>query len=264
MHGIARSPEPDFFDAVRCRYDGWDELYDVAGQQIRSCRGRRPEPCCRAYLAGLDGEGIRREIRDALRADFSGICGYCEQDCAGMVTVIEHFRPRWAFPDEWSTWLNLVYACERCDDRKEDKWPGTPGDAGTSYSYVSPNMVPGERPAEEFFEYYIRIGGADENERNASDPVPGQIMPSANLSPSEWWRANRTIEDLDLNSDYELVDDRLPDLRTDQLDYVLEEIGDPDADMDRTATLLREYSEHGQPFSSYVAAFARSLGIDLR
>ena len=91
--------------------------------------------------------------------------------------------------------------------------------------------------------------------------APGQVTPSGNLSPGEWWRANRTIEDLDLNSDYEPVGSRLPELRTEHLGYVLDEIGDPAADVNRTATVLREYSGHGQPFSSYVAAFARSLGI---
>lgn len=256
MHSVQRSPEPDFWNAIRCRYDGWDELYGADGEQVRDCRRCQPEPCCTAYLHGLDGEGIRRVIRDALRNDFAGICGYCEQDCAGTVAVIEHFRPRSSFPDEWATWLNLVYACERCDDSKGDKWPGGPGEYDPRYSYVNPSLIADQKAAEEFFEYYV---GIDEDADD--DEAPGQVTPSGNLSPGEWWRANRTIEDLDLNSDYEPVGSRLPELRTEHLGYVLDEIGDPAADVNRTATVLREYSGHGQPFSSYVAAFARSLGI---
>ena len=259
MHGAPRSPEPGFFEAVRCRYDDWGELYGAAGEQVRNCRGQGPAPCCRAHLKGLDGEGVRGAIRDALRRDFAGICGYCEQDCAGTVAVIEHFRPRWAFPDEWATWLNLVYACERCDASKGDKWPGAPGDYDARYSYVNPSLIANQQPAEEFFEYYVGIDGDADG-----DMAPGQMMPSANLSADGWWRANRTIEDLDLNSDYELVGSRLPELRTEHLDYVLDEIGDPAADVDRTAMVLSEYSERNQPFSSYVAAFARSLGVQGR
>ena len=264
MHGVERSPEPGFFDAIRCRYDRWDELYGVAGALVRDCRNRRPTPCCTAYLRGLDGEGIRQEIRNALRADFSGVCGYCEQDCADIVTAIEHFRPRLRFPGEWITWLNLVYACQRCDERKEDKWPGAPGDPDRSFSYVNPSLTPDQQQAEEFFEYYIETGDAASHVDDAGDMVPGQVMPSSNLSSSDWWRADRTILDLDLNSDYDQVDARLPDLRTDQLDFVLDEIGDLTADVTRTSAVLQQYSQPDQPFSSYVAAFARSLGVQVR
>ena len=261
MHGVERSPEPDYFDAIRCRYDGWDELYGPAGEQIRHCRNRYLAPCCTGHLQGLDGEAIRQVIRNGLRGDFSGICGYCERYCAELVTVIEHFRPRLSFPDEWITWINLVYSCQRCDEQKGDKWPGTPGDLDISYSYVNPSVISDQRPAEAFFKYYVEIGDV----AGSSDGMaPGQIMPSDELSPADWWRADRTILDLDLNSDYEQVDARLPELRTDQLDFVLDEINDPAEDWDRTTTILRRYSQPAQPFSSYIAAFARSLGIQVR
>ena len=271
MRGVERSPEPDFFDAVRCRYDDWGELYGAPGEQVRDCRGRRPEPCCQAYVSGLDGEGIRQEIRNALRADFSGICGYCEQDCAGMVAVIEHFRPRWAFPDEWATWLNLVYACERCDNQKGEKWPDGSRDSGLSHSYVNPSLVPGQRPAEEFFDYYVGIGSPTGDTGHNGDLVPGQMLPSSGLSPSDWWKADRTIVDLDLNSDASdsvSGDERLPYLRNVYLETLIVEIesdiGDLYSNMDFTRSVLQEFSERGQPFSSYVAAFARSLGIRVR
>ena len=268
MHGVERSPKPDFFDAIRCRYDNWGELYGPDGAQVRLCRDRRPAPCCRAHLNGLDGEGIRQEIRNMLRGDFSGMCGYCEQDCASIVTAIEHFRPRAIFPDEWITWLNLVYACQRCDERKGDKWPGPPGDMDISYSYVNPSVASAQRPAEEFFEYYIGIGDSREYEGNGVDMVPGQMMPSSNLTASDWWRASRTIEDLDLNSDSNTNtsgDERLPYLRNVYLEFLLDqiesEIGDWYDDIDTTESKLKEFSQSGQPFSSYIAAFTMSLGI---
>lgn len=130
-----------------------------------------------------------------------------------------------------------------------------------SYSYVNPNVISDQQPAEVFFEYYVENGDvAGSNDSMA----PGQVMASPNLSPDDWWRADRTILDLDLNSDYEQVEARLPELRTDQLDFVLGEIGDPTADERRTAIVLRQYAQPDQPFSSYVAAFARSLGIQVR
>ena len=258
MHGVTRSSEPSYFEAIRCRYDCWSELYDALGDQARDCRSSRPAPCCTAHLQGLDGEAIRREIRNSLRRDFSGVCGYCEQDCSDTVTVIEHFRPRRLFPDDWITWTNLVYACQRCDNRKGDRWPG-PADDPTC-SYVSPSVTKDQQPAENFFEHYVEIGG----ETTENDLVPGQISPSLGLSPTDWWRADQTILGLDLNSDYDPVDARLPELRTDQLDFVLDEIGDPTDNWDRTEEILRRYSQPDQPFSSYISSFARSLGIQVR
>lgn len=271
MHGVERSPEPDYFDAIRCRYNGWDELYGTAGEEVRSCRGRQPAPCCAAYLHGLDGDGIRQEVRNALRTDFSGICGYCEQDCTSMVTVIEHFRPRSMFPDEWITWVNLVYACERCDYQKSDKWPGDAGSSDIAYSYINPSLVPDQHPAEGFFEYYTGIANPTGFTGDNDDLIPGQIMPSTSLPAGDWWKADRTIVDLDLNSDanYSVSgDERLPHLRNVYLETLIMQIesdfGDLYSNIDLTRDIFRELSQPGQPFSSYVAAFARSLSVQVR
>ncbi len=271
MHGVERSPEPDFFDAIRCRYDGWDELYGTDGEQVRHCRNRQSAPCCTAHLLGLDGEGIRQAIRNALRDDFSGICGYCEQDCASLVTIIEHFRPRALYPDEWIAWVNLVYACQRCDDQKGEKWPGTLGDYDESYSYVNPNHVPGQQPAEAFFQYYTGFGEDVADVDSSLNLVPGQIISSSNLSPSDWWRAFRTIEDLDLNSDSSdsvSGDERLPYIRNVYLETLIvtieSDFGDLCSNIDDARYVLQELSQPNQPFSSYVAAFSRSLGIQVR
>ena len=259
MHAVIRSSEPEFFDAIRCRYDSWGELYGTAGEQIRQCRNRHPSPCCVAHLVSLDGEQIRREIRAALRRDFFGICGYCEQDCANTETVIEHFRPRDKFPDEWITWLNLVYACRRCDERKGDSWPSESNDYDESLSYVNPSLRNVQKPAEEFFDFCIADDAGD---------TAGTMRPSQYLTPGEWWQADRTIVDFDLNSDsnaYSIGQERLPYLRNEHLDWVIEhiesEIGDLYADLEATRSKLLEFTQPDQPFSSYVAAFARLLGV---
>ncbi len=271
MHGVPRSTEPEFFIAIRCRYDSWDELYDVAGMRVRDCRNTLPAPCCTEHLQGLDGENIRQAIRNDLRIAFSGICGYCEQDCTDTVTVIEHFRPRSSFPSEWLTWSNLVYACQRCDCQKGEKWPGPSDDYDESYSYVNPNLVAGQRPPEAFFQYYLGFGEDEGDVANIDDLVPGQIIPSPNQSPSDWWRADRTIEDFDLNSDSNNSgsgDERLPHLRNTYLDELINHIeaaiGDMYADINTARSELNRYTQPDQPFSTYVAAFAGSLGVQVR
>ena len=78
----------------------------------------------------LDG-GNRRRVRDALAQDFNEVCAYCEQRCDPVASsgalnaeTIDHFRPRTKFPDRWLDWHNLIYACYRCNQNKENKWPG--------------------------------------------------------------------------------------------------------------------------------------------
>lgn len=236
MHAVSRAPEPDFLAQLRAIPTQWEDL-DPSDQ---------------------------RRIRDALRTDFGQCCAYCENRCAASGDQpnresVDHFRPRSKFPDLSLDWLNLVYACQRCNGTKGNLWPEESDVVNRRFAvvvgfvpvtaYVNPNIIAGARPAQEFFEFYV--DGAN----------GGQIIPAAQLPVGERLMAQRTIEDLDLNDDYGLVDDRLPELRTDRLDFILEEIGDPSADTERTALVLREYSQPDQPFSSYVAAFAELLGI---
>ena len=236
MHAVSRAPEPDFLARLRAIHTQWDDL-DAADQ---------------------------RRIRDALRTDFAQCCAYCENRCAVSGDQpdresVDHFRPRSKFPDRSLDWLNLVYACQRCNGTKGNLWPEESDVVNRRYSvvagfipvtaYVNPNSIAGARPAQDFFEFY------------AAGANGGQIVPAAPLPVGDRLMAQRTIEDLDLNDDYSRVDDRLPELRTDRLDFILDEIGDPAADTERTATVLREYSQPDQPFSSYVAAFANMLGI---
>lgn len=263
MRGIARSPEPDYFDAIRCRYDSWEELYGESGQAVRECRGRCPGLICRgSAIDGLSGHQIRtRLISPALEAEFAYLCAYCEQSCHGT-GQIEHFRPRTKFPDLWLNWLNLLYACRRCNSgKKGNLWPKEGDAVNRRYGkvigfapvtvYVDPNLVLGLRPAEEFFAFYLAGGNG------------GQITANSAILLSERLVAHRTIEDLDLNDDYGEVDKRLPELRTDELDDLLNEVqeqyGDPFDDIDTTQLMLDVARQSGQPFSSFIVAYVDEL-----
>ena len=104
MHLVQRSPEPAFFAVLRAAHTQWNDL---------------------------DG-GNRKQIRDALVADFGPICAYCEQPCQTPTRsgdsfneeTIDHFRPRHWFPHLWLDWPNLIYACHRCNQAKGGSWPG--------------------------------------------------------------------------------------------------------------------------------------------
>jgi hypothetical protein len=187
-----------------------------------------------------------------------------------MVTVIEHFRPRTLFPDEWITWVNLGYACQRCDDQKGDNWPRLLSDPDSSYSYVNPSVVAREQPAEQFFEYYLGIPESSRYSGGDDVFVPGQIMPSEQLSPNDWWRADRTIVDLDLNSDSNANvsgEERLPYLRNVYLETLIDgieaDLGELNSHIEAVGQILRDFSQPNQPFSSYVAAFTMSLGVQV-
>lgn len=232
MRGVERSPEPEFLAELRAVRSQWDDL---------------------------DGPE-RQRIREALRSDFEGCCAYCEDWCVegGRETrgenpgTIDHFRPRGSFPDEWLAWLNLVYACRRCNDTKGNLWPEESDTVNRRLSvisryngvvaYVNPSLIPEQRTADEFFEYRF------EN---------GQMVAADGLSDSEWSMAVRTIADLDLNSDYEAGGDRLPYLRRERLDFIIERLGNPMEDIGRTVAVLRELTQPSQPFSGFILAYAR-------
>ena len=230
MHGVERSPEPDFLAELRAVYSQWDDL---------------------------DGPE-RQRIRDALRTDFEGCCAFCEDWCVESVAeddnrgTVDHFRPRSRFPDEWLAWLNLVYACRRCNNTKGNLWPETSdatnrrlsviGRYSGAVTYVNPSLIPDQRPAGEFFEYRFDSG---------------QMTAADGLSDIEWSMGVRTIADLDLNSDYEAVGDRLPYLRRERLDFLITGLGNPMEDLARTVAVLRELTQPSQPFSGFILAYAR-------
>ena len=176
MHSVPRTPEPDFLPLYRL---------------------------CFGYYGLLDHNG-RGAIRRAPKVEFGRICPYCERKCSesappGFLStreVNDHFRPRSRFPHLSLDWDNLVYSCERCNERRADCWPGF-DDASLNErlrskypryvvppSYVSPSLGQGDRPGRDFFIYDFETGG---------------VYPSPQLDALEWSMAQRTIVDFDLN-----------------------------------------------------------------
>lgn len=232
MRSVPRSPEPDFFAELRAAHSQWDDL---------------------------DGSD-RARIRDALVQDFGTVCAYCEQPCQSPTQYeepneesIDHFRPRKRFPKRWLDWLNLVYACRRCNQAKGGNWPGFDDDfinrilaaEDTRYlpvsEYVNPNAVDGQRPAGEFF---------------AFDVETGEVLPSAQLCREEWSMARRTIRDIDLNDSSlgENNEFHLWNWRLEQRALLIERINLLD-DFDAKVNIMLEFMLPDKPFSSFITAY---------
>ena len=231
MHAVDRSPEPGFLVQLRTRHSQWSEL---------------------------DGSD-RQRIRYELAQDFLNLCAYCEQECGPPTTLhdgteesIEHFMPRHLFPDMWLDWLNLLYACNRCNRAKDNKWP-TPGDDtdqllarldrryGQVSEYVTPNSADGNRPSGECFDF---------------DVTTGEIIPSIQLRQAEWSMAQRTIVDVNLNDkDLGQYDpNHLWIRRKQQAERLVKEINRL-ADIDERLHVIREFMLPDKPFSSFVAKY---------
>jgi len=62
-----------------------------------------------------------------LRQDFNYRCAYCtihEGEFGGLRNfAVEHFRPKWKFPELECEYTNLYYACCVCNDYKGRRWP---------------------------------------------------------------------------------------------------------------------------------------------
>ncbi len=237
MHSVQRSPEPAILSNLRSRYSDWEQL---------------------------EGDE-RRAVRAALAEDFSRICGYCERVCEDTTPVrrgneesVDHFRPRSKFPNEWLDWLNLVYACRRCNQAKGDSWPGYEDDLVDQWltaedarytpvsEYVNPNAVDDQRSAGDFFDF---------------DVETGEIGPAEYLDRTEWSMARRTIRDIDLNSTAPRQDNLpgLRKLRRALLDDTLRHVPDPDL----RSVIIAGFMERSRPFSSFMAAYARSIGFQI-
>ena len=227
MHSVRRSPEPSFLVELQVAFGEW---------------------------RGQDLEGPDRvRLREELRRDFGAICAYCEKACylqAGSKEwphgeTLDHFRPRSRFPGLWLDWLNLVYACYRCNDVKDNSWPGY-GESITenllpATEYVNPNAGDGRRAANEFFDFDVQTG---------------EIGPAEDPTAAEQFQALRTIRDIDLN-DLQLSEndpDHLLTQRLDWLDTVLERLEAVD-DFNRRVTMLFEFALPSQPFSGFVYAY---------
>lgn len=232
MHSVTRSPEPDFFAEIRASRSRWDDL--TSSDRIR--------------------------IRQALEQDFGRVCAYCERLCQPPTqygpsindATIDHFRPRSLCSSLWLDWLNMMYACRRCNTIKGSNWPRY-DDATNSIlattepryipvtEYVNPNTVQGAIPAHDFFNY---------------DVATGEIAPSNQVPQIERSIARRTIADLDLN-DSDLGENdpnHLWNQRLEQLDFVSEKLNELD-DFDLKVQMMLEFMLPDKPFSGFIFAY---------
>ena len=235
MHSVSRSPKPGFIPPLRAHHSSWNDL------------------------APAD----RRRIRQALADDFQFLCGYCECPCrepanrsaANDEGTIDHFRPRSLFPELWLEWLNLVYACDRCNQIKGARWPGNGdqsvndglADEDSRYlppnEYVNPSAIQDQREAREYFDY---------------DTETGEINPSERLDSAEWSKARRTIFDIDLN-DQDLSENdegHLWNRRILQRDLLLRNLNAVD-DFDTRVNIFFEFMGPDKPFSGFIFAYVR-------
>lgn len=67
-----------------------------------------------------------RRYKPALRQEFEGQCVYCRAVDAvkGLDNFgVDHYRPQKHYPRLAAEYLNLFYACNRCNRLKRDFWP---------------------------------------------------------------------------------------------------------------------------------------------
>ena len=154
----------------------------------------------------------------------------------------------------WLDWLNLVYACRRCNKAKNDKWPAQ--NDGTNQllaeiepryteasEFVNPNAGSLPKPADDYFEFLI---------------PSGVIEPQEGLGDVEWSNARRTIADIGLN-DSELgpYDERhLCNRRRRQVRRLTDRLKQLNTFEERFQ-LMREFTLPDKPFSSFVSAYIR-------
>ena len=233
MHSIQRSPEPDFLAGLRTLRSEYEQLED----------------------------GERRRVRGELARDFNRICAYCERECVEPTRrerdseeSIDHFRPRQRFPEAWLDWLNLMYACRRCNQSKGSKWP-TDGDYDNRRlasiaryqpvtEYVCPNQSDTQPHSETLFVFNLDNG---------------EIAPAEDIGDAHWSMAYRTIDDIDLNSVQPSQQD-LPELRRAQIMLLEDTLLQVENSDDRLA-IVAGFSQRSRPFSSFVLTYARSNGF---
>ena len=212
MHSVNRSVEPDLIDQLRKNYTQWENL------------------------SGAD----RRNIRKELALEFSQLCAYCECLCKEVSNPhdrgeesIEHFRPRESFSTLWLDWLNLLYACRKCNNTKDNNWP--------QCGYVNPNAGGGQRLAEEFFGFNV---------------TTGEMYPSPKISGTEYDMANQTIKEVDLNDIQIGLNDpsNICNQRRRQVQRLTQEIKQLNEPEDQVNVLLA-FMMPDKPFSSFVSAY---------
>ncbi len=235
MHSVQRSPEPAFLNDLRSRLSEWEQLENVE----------------------------RRQVRASLAEDFSRICGYCEQSCVEPTRSerdneesVDHFRPRRYFSGDWLNWLNLIFACRRCNQSKDSKWPSIDGADNrrlariARYEHISEYVCPNQSDTQPLCETLF-----------AFNLDTGEIAPVDDLDDANWSRAYRTIVDIDLNSVYP-SQPALPELRrfTSSLFEVALRLADSS---DERVAIVTGFAQRDKPFSSFMLAYARNIGFDV-
>ncbi len=237
MHSVPRSPEPDYWEQLKAEHQRWEDL-------------RSQE---------------RVLIRDSLVEDFGPICAYCECPCGPPTPThdnpdeetIDHFRPRARFSHLSFDWLNLVYCCYRCNQRKDSQWPGYddesvnltlvgsyPGWYAPPQDYVNPNWAVGEKHVREYFAFNV---------------TTGEMTPAEELDAFEWSMAFRTIRDIDLN-DYsdkspgENSPTHLWNRRRNHLNFLASQLNQID-DISAQISIVRQFTMPDKPYSSFIAAW---------
>lgn len=63
--------------------------------------------------------------REQLEQDFHYLCGYCGKDGSMLHQLfhLDHFVPKSLDANREKDYYNLVWACQRCNLSKSDKWP---------------------------------------------------------------------------------------------------------------------------------------------
>lgn len=80
------------------------------------------------------------EYREELRRDFWYSCAYCsmtELEASAIGFEIDHFEPK--TPANEAAYLNLLWSCQRCNNRKRKIWP-TPANLAAGYKYLRPDV----------------------------------------------------------------------------------------------------------------------------
>lgn len=164
MRWIDRGPEPAGVAGYARQFtQGWVDHY-------RQTRGQPPT------------DSYWREFRPLLGDRSNNICWYCERQCdvmaesGGLSPTVDHFRPRQKCPQLVYEWSNWMFSCQRCNDRKGNRWPES--------GYVDPSVEDvSERPIQ-YFDYDARTG---------------EIIPRGGLSQQAERKVWDTIDDLGLN-----------------------------------------------------------------
>lgn len=164
MRWIDRGPEPGGVAGYAQQFtQGWVDYF-------QNSVGSRPE----------DFRWV--EFRSTLASRSNNICWYCERFChtdaesRERAPTVDHFRPISRFPALAYAWSNWIFSCRRCNENKDDGWPG-PG-------YVDPCTAVVEERPDRYLDY---------------DTATGEIIPKDGLAGDDRLRAVRTINDLGLN-----------------------------------------------------------------